>query len=80
MLHIRTTKTGSSSTAVQVVRYSSGKTIIIKHIGSASDKSDLKLLKHQAEDFVEKFTGQQSLFTTSDTQGVSSTQFTKKFF
>ena len=69
MLHIRTTKTGSSSTAVQVVRYSSGKTIIIKHIGSASDKSELKLLKHQAEDFVEKFTGQQSLFTSSDTQG-----------
>lgn len=68
MLHIRTTKTGSSSTAVQVVRYSSCKTIIIKHIGSASDKSELKLLKHQAEDFVEKLTGQQSLFVSSDTQ------------
>jgi len=68
MLHIRTTKTGSSSTAVQVVRYSTGKTIIIKHIGSASDISELKLLKHQAEDFVEKFTGQKSLFASSDTQ------------
>lgn len=64
MLHIRTTKTGSSATAVQVVRYSLGKTIIIKHIGSASDKPELALLKHQAEDFVEKFTGQQSLFTS----------------
>lgn len=68
MLHIRTTKTGSSSTAVQVVKYSSGKTLIIKHIGSASDKSGLKLLKHQAEDFVEKFTGQQSLFSSSGTR------------
>ena len=66
MFHIRTTKTGSSSTAVQIVKYSSGKTIIIKHIGSASSKSELKLLRHQAEDFVEKFTGQQSLFSSSD--------------
>lgn len=68
MLHIRTTKTGSSSTAVQVVKYSSSKTIIIKHIGSASDVAKLALLKHQAEDFVEKFTGQRSLFTSSDNQ------------
>lgn len=68
MLHIRTTKTGSSSTAVQVVRYSSGKTIIVKHIGSASRKEKLALLKRQAEDFVEKFTGQQSLFASSDTR------------
>ncbi len=66
MLHIRTTKTGSSSTAVQVVRYSFGKTIIVKHIGSAPDDTELTLLKHQAEDFVEKFTGQQSLFASSD--------------
>lgn len=66
MLRIRTTKTGSSSTAVQVVRYFSGKTIIIRHIGSAPDTSGLALLKHQAEDFVEKFTGQQSLFISSD--------------
>jgi len=68
MLHIRTTKTGSSSTAVQVVKYSSGKTIIIKHIGSASRKDELALLKHQAEDFVEKFTGQKSLFSSPNTQ------------
>ena len=68
MFHIRTTRTGSSSTAVQVVKYSSGKTIIIKHIGSASRKDELVLLKHQAQDFVEKFTGQRSLFTFSDSQ------------
>lgn len=66
MLHIRTTKTGSSSIAVQVVRYSFGKTIIIKHIGSASDQSQLALLKHQAENIVEKYTGQKSLFNSSD--------------
>ena len=65
MLHIRTTKTGSFSTAVQVVKYYSGKTIIIKHIGSASDKPELALLKHQAEEYVEKFTGQQSLFSSN---------------
>lgn len=64
MLHIRTTKTASSSTAVQVVRYASGKTILIKHIGSTTDASELALLKHQAEDFVEKYTGQQTLFSS----------------
>jgi transposase len=68
MLHIRTTKTGSSSTAVQVVKYFHGKTIIIKHIGSASRKDELALLKHQAEAFVEKYTGQPSLFSLPNTQ------------
>jgi len=66
MFHIRTTKTGSSSTAVQVVKYSFGKTIIVKHIGSASNKTELVLLKHHAEDFVEKFTGQQTLFASTN--------------
>ena len=66
MLHIRTTKTGSFSIAVQVVKYSSGKTIIVKHIGSASNKTELVLLKHHAEDFVEKFTGQQTLFASTN--------------
>ena len=68
MLRIRTTKTGSLSTAVQVVRYLFGKTVIIRHIGSASDKSQLTLLKIQAEDFIEKYTGQKSLFNSLDNQ------------
>ena len=68
MLRIRTTITGSSSTAVQVVKYISGKTIIVKHIGSASDKFELSLLKHHAEEYIEKVTGQQSLFSFSTTQ------------
>ena len=63
MPHIRTTKTSSSSTAVQVVRYELGKTIIIKHIGSAANASELLFLKYQAEEYIEKYTGQQSLFT-----------------
>lgn len=67
MLHIRTTKTRSSSTAVQVVKYSSGKAVI-KHIGSASNKQGLILLRQQAEDFIEKFTGQHSLFAAPDTR------------
>jgi len=68
MLRIRTTKTGSLSTAVQVVRYLFRKTVIIRHIGSASDKSQLTLLKIQAEDFIEKYTGQKSLFNSLDNQ------------
>jgi len=66
MLHIRTTKTGSSSTAIQVVRYNLGRTIIVKHIGSASNATELTLLKNQAEDFIERYTGQQSLFASTD--------------
>ena len=68
MLHIRTTKTGSSSIAVQVVTYSSGKTTVIKHIGSAINAAELALLQQQAEYFVEKFTGQKPLFTSSNNQ------------
>lgn len=62
MVRIRTTKTKSSSTAVQVVKYELGKTIIIKHVGSARNKIELALLKKQAEEYIEKYTGQESLF------------------
>lgn len=61
MLKIRTTKTASSSTAVQVVRYEGRRIIIVKHIGSAKMKEDILLLKKAASDFIETYTGQQRL-------------------
>lgn len=65
MLHVRTTKTASSATAVQVVRYDGKNTIVVKHIGSAETKADIQLLKEAASHFIrEKLTatGQQQLF------------------
>jgi Transposase DDE domain len=54
MLHIRTTRTASSATAVQVVRYDGKKTIVIKHIGSAHTKEDIEALKQTALDWIKK--------------------------
>ncbi len=67
MIHIRTTKTGSNSTAVQVVRIVSGDTKIIKHIGSAKNNQELILLKRQAEKYLKDYTGQFDLFSTQKT-------------
>ena len=63
MFHIRTTKTGSGGTAVQIIRYQNRKMIIIKHLGSTHDKKDLKALKETATLWIEKTTKQQSLFS-----------------
>lgn len=61
MLRVRTTKTASSATAVQVVRYEGKKTIVIKHIGSGKSSEDILLLRKAASDFIETHTGQQRL-------------------
>lgn len=62
MLYIRTTKTASGSTAVQVVRYLNRKKIIVVHIGSARDKQELTALKQAANAWIEKANRQSSLF------------------
>lgn len=62
MFHIRTTKTSSGATAVQIVRYQNRKMMIVKHIGSAHDKNQLKELKETAANWIEKITNQPSLF------------------
>jgi len=63
MFHIRTTKTASGGTAVQIVRYQNRKLIIIKHLGSAHDDEALKTLKETATTWIDKATKQQSLFS-----------------
>jgi hypothetical protein len=65
MLHIRTTKTASYSTAVQVVRYKNRKLIIVKHIGSAKHDDEIQNLKEAAQQWIEKETDQVSLFSST---------------
>lgn len=62
MLYIRTTKTASGSTAVQVVKYHKRKKVIVTHIGSARDKQELSALKQTGYAWIEKASSQPSLF------------------
>lgn len=52
MLKLRTTKTASGKTAVQVVARSHQQTKIIKHIGSAGNEDELRFLRKQAERYI----------------------------
>lgn len=62
MLHIRTTKTSSGSTAVQVVEYIKRKTVILTHIGSAKNKEELLELKKSAQNWIIRNDKQMSFF------------------
>lgn len=64
MFSLRTTKTKSGATAVQVVEYRDGKTIVHKHIGSTQDLSCLPLLFQVGHQWMEKATGQLNLFSS----------------
>ncbi len=61
-LHIRTTKTSSKATAVQVIYYENRRRIIVKHIGSSHNQDELKKLKLIALGYINKLTSQQLLF------------------
>ena len=56
MLRIRTVKTGSGATAVQVIYYLNRKRVIYKHIGSAKSNDELEQLKLVAQDFIDNYT------------------------
>lgn len=62
MLYVRTIKTASSATAVQVVRYRDRKRIVVKHIGSAHTQEKLASLKQTAQKWIDQETKQQYLF------------------
>ena len=62
MLSVRKVKTKSGSTAVQVVRYIGHKSIILKHIGSAKDETELDVLRQRALEWIEVESAQLSLF------------------
>ena len=62
MFYIRTVKTKSKSTAVQVIRYQDRKRIIVKHIGSAHNNQEILALKKIAYKWIDNKTKQQILF------------------
>ena len=51
-MYIRTTKTSSGATAVQVVHYVRRKTEVLAHVGSAKNEGDLLSLKKIASDWI----------------------------
>lgn len=68
-LTTRTTRTASGATAVQVVRYESGRCVVVKHIGSAHDAGTLQMLLADAERYAEAHCAQPSLFAAVDAPG-----------
>lgn len=59
---VRTTKTASGATAVQVVLYEKHVTKVIKHVGSAKTEEELEVLRSAAEQYVLKNESQLSFF------------------
>lgn len=64
MLKFREVKTGSGKTAVQVYYLDNRKHVIVKHLGSANSPEELDDLKQQAQQFIEDYSNQTSLFPT----------------
>jgi transposase len=64
MLKFREVKTGSGKTAVQVYYLHNRKHVIVKHLGSANSSEELDDLKQQAQQFIEDYSNQTSLFPT----------------
>lgn len=65
MFHIRTVKTASNATAVQVIRYQDRKRIVVKHIGSAQNAEETLSLKQTAHKWIDQTTKQQNLFPSA---------------
>ncbi len=77
MYHIRTTKTSSRATAVQVVKYEDRKMIIVAHIGSAHNLEELVAIKKTAALWIEKELKQCSLLPPSNSFGANFIQLDK---
>jgi transposase len=65
VLKIRTVKTASGATAIQVVQYRGHHAQIIKHIGSAKTPDEVAALHQRAHGFITTHTQQGSLFPES---------------
>lgn len=73
-LTIRTVKTASGATAVQVVQNKGKQRPFLKHFGSAHDELELELLLNEASKYVEKHCRQPSLFAEAPPPAPSSSQ------
>lgn len=61
-MRVRTVKTASGNTAIQVVSYQGKKAKILKHIGTAKTEGEIKLLKQLAQEWITQSSGQRNLF------------------
>ena len=61
-MKIRVVKTASKASAVQVVRYQNNKRIIVQHIGSAHNDTELEKLKLSAQEWIKDYSSQLSVF------------------
>ena len=64
-LSIRTVRTGSGATALQIVRYVERRRIVIRHIGSASTDDELAVLWQKAEMIREQLCAQLSFLAVA---------------
>lgn len=62
MYSVRKVKTKSGSTAIQVVQYVGHQSRISKHIGSAKDDIEIRVLLEKAREWIEQQTAQTNLF------------------
>ena len=62
-LTIRKVRTASGAIAVQIIRYSQGKRIIVRHIGSSHTDEELAVLSQEAEIQKKQLSLQPSLFS-----------------
>ncbi len=65
-LSIRKVRTASGAIAVQIIRYTQGKRIIVRHIGSSHTDEELALLCQEAELAREQISLQPSLFSIAE--------------
>ena len=63
---IRTSKTGSGKTEVQIVYYHKRKTIVAKHFGSGKTETEIQTLKESAEKWIEEELNTYGLFNINE--------------
>lgn len=63
---IRTTKTSSGKTAVQIINYKNRKTEVLKHIGSGDTEKEINLLKEKARVWINEEIDRNGLFREED--------------
>lgn len=59
---IRTTKTKTGKTAVQVINYFERRVNVLKHIGSANNETEMEILKREAQNWILNEQNKNSLF------------------
>lgn len=61
---IRTVRTASGATAVQIIQHANNKRVVVKHIGSAHTDDELAVLRSKAEQVCEQLSPQLSLLSS----------------